>query len=417
MIAAASDADHFDLTVVVEAPLGSFLTLTSDQSWYDYCVSLPLLPSRLFTLLATLAHRHTNAGGGGGGDVWSHSRDASQRSTGSWGALGARAARIGAHGASDKNLSDLSHGSVNGSKSSTDSAFHDNAARSRAEEAWDGIAATSRADSFVDSVRRTVTPPHRSEGILRDWSGTSLGSSGRRVGASDSEAGAPSDEDTLAENAKSGATAMRGAVGGAAATRPGRDHHAPPGAAPGDREAAADGGGGDSSDAVDVAALVVKTAAALSAPRAAVLIVDDSRINLKVAHRMLHAAVVRDTRLVLAHDGREAVELFQNAGPGGFALVLMDLSMPVLDGLGATVRIRAIESEWHREAISSRGHNAGAARSLRPAAIVALTAHSSSPAKTREKCLAVGMSDAAFKPVSTESLVQVVRNWAPQLLR
>ena len=67
-----------------------------------------------------------------------------------------------------------------------------------------------------------------------------------------------------------------------------------------------------------------------------VLAVDDNAICLKVVRRMLEklGCAVR-----LAANGQEALEAVR-AAPGGFDLVLMDLRMPVMDGIEATVRIR-----------------------------------------------------------------------------
>lgn len=67
-----------------------------------------------------------------------------------------------------------------------------------------------------------------------------------------------------------------------------------------------------------------------------VLAVDDSRINLMIVERALR---LEGALVTLAHDGHQAVELLKKH-PGDFDVVLMDVQMPVMDGLTATREIR-----------------------------------------------------------------------------
>lgn len=71
-----------------------------------------------------------------------------------------------------------------------------------------------------------------------------------------------------------------------------------------------------------------------------VLIVEDNTINMEIAHYMLES---RGAIITEAANGREAVEHFQNAAPGSFDVVLMDIMMPEMDGLAATRAIRAMD--------------------------------------------------------------------------
>ncbi len=116
------------------------------------------------------------------------------------------------------------------------------------------------------------------------------------------------------------------------------------------------------------------------APR--VLVVDDHPVNRDVAALMLAAA---GCEVDLACDGAEAVAA---AGPGGFDLILMDVRMPLMDGLEATRRIRAL---------------AGPAATV---PIVAFTADAMPEDVVR--CLAAGMQGHIAKPVSQARLRQVL---------
>jgi signal transduction histidine kinase/ActR/RegA family two-component response regulator len=110
-----------------------------------------------------------------------------------------------------------------------------------------------------------------------------------------------------------------------------------------------------------------------------VLLVDDNPVNLKLAARLLeregHAAT-------LARDGRQALEAL---AAGSFDVVLMDVQMPVMDGLEATAELRRRE--------------AGTGRRV---PVVALTAHAFPEDRTR--CLAAGMDGYLAKPLGREQL-------------
>jgi len=92
----------------------------------------------------------------------------------------------------------------------------------------------------------------------------------------------------------------------------------------------------------------------------------------------------------LAMNGVEAVK---RAREGHWDLVLMDIDMPVMDGLEATCRIRAHEDQ----------HKQGATP------IVALTAHAM--ASIRQTCLDVGMDGFLSKPITRFSMLEAVAAW------
>ncbi len=71
-----------------------------------------------------------------------------------------------------------------------------------------------------------------------------------------------------------------------------------------------------------------------------ILLVDDNEINLEIGMEVLKdAGYPVDT----AMDGRIAVDKVRNAGPGDYALILMDLQMPVMNGHDAAREIRRIK--------------------------------------------------------------------------
>ncbi len=124
-----------------------------------------------------------------------------------------------------------------------------------------------------------------------------------------------------------------------------------------------------------------------AAAGACVLVVEDNETNSKVAGAMLRKL---GYRVEFAADGAEAVEAF---APGKFFAILMDVRMPVMDGLEATRRIRKMES-------GSRVR------------VIALTANVM-PAN-RELCLAAGMDDFLTKPFNKTELAEKLAGASPQ---
>jgi len=121
-----------------------------------------------------------------------------------------------------------------------------------------------------------------------------------------------------------------------------------------------------------------------------ILVAEDFALNQEVVKLML-----ADTQFspVFANNGQEVVELFtQNIDR--FPLILMDVSMPVMDGFRATQAIRAVEKE----------------QGLKPIPIIALTGHALK--NDREDCLAAGMDDFLSKPVKQGQLIEKIENYS-----
>ena len=112
--------------------------------------------------------------------------------------------------------------------------------------------------------------------------------------------------------------------------------------------------------------------------RLRVLVADDNAINRMVTERMLQRG---GHTVALAENGLQAMEMVL---AGRFDLVLMDVQMPEMDGLAATVAIRRAETTSRRTPI------------------VGLTAHAFRG--DRDRCLDAGMDDYVAKPVRREEL-------------
>ncbi|MCH5670783.1 response regulator [Streptomyces gilvus] len=131
---------------------------------------------------------------------------------------------------------------------------------------------------------------------------------------------------------------------------------------------------------------VAAPAAAPTAHRGHVLLVEDNEINQMVAQGML-------TRLGFSADtATDGVEALRMVEEHGYQAVLMDCQMPHMDGFTATRELRRKE----------RGTGSHVP-------VIAMTA--GALAEDRERCTAAGMDDYISKPVSPEELEQVLTRW------
>jgi PAS domain S-box-containing protein len=128
-------------------------------------------------------------------------------------------------------------------------------------------------------------------------------------------------------------------------------------------------------------------APSIPAMQGRILLADDSPANQMVA-----MAMIRDSGCSVdtANNGLEAVEAVRTLP---YDLVLMDISMPEMDGLAATMAIRSLPGDRGR------------------LPIIAMTAHAI--VGDREKFLQAGMSDYISKPITKNRLYEILNQWLP----
>ncbi|MBK7660198.1 MAG: response regulator, partial [Betaproteobacteria bacterium] len=119
-------------------------------------------------------------------------------------------------------------------------------------------------------------------------------------------------------------------------------------------------------------------------PQARLLLVEDNEINREVAVELLLAA---GYRVETAADGRDALDRLRG---GAFDAVLMDVQMPVMDGLAATRALRELPEGRHLP-------------------VIAMTANAFDD--DRRECLEAGMDDFVSKPVDPDRFVETIDRW------
>ena len=120
-----------------------------------------------------------------------------------------------------------------------------------------------------------------------------------------------------------------------------------------------------------------------------VLLVEDNALNQMVAQAFLQQVEVDVTTV---GDGAQAVDMVTRSRPGDFEAILMDMHMPVLDGLEATRRIRQLPG-WQSTPII---------------AMTAAVLHDD-----QARCEDAGMVDTIAKPIIAEHLIDTLLKWIP----
>lgn len=118
--------------------------------------------------------------------------------------------------------------------------------------------------------------------------------------------------------------------------------------------------------------------------RLSILLVEDNLLNQRIVTFSLKKY---NHEVTIANNGVEAIEKFRE---NKYDVILMDIMMPVMDGLEATVKIREIEKEGNFESRTP---------------IIALTANTMD--NDRDKCISYGMDEFMAKPFDIEKLKSI----------
>jgi CheY-like chemotaxis protein len=121
-----------------------------------------------------------------------------------------------------------------------------------------------------------------------------------------------------------------------------------------------------------------------------ILIAEDNPVNFKLAERVLTKLGYAPER---ASNGKEAVEFLQRKP---YDVILMDVQMPVMDGMEATRKIRTLHGQTQP-------------------GIIAMTANAMQG--DMEACLKAGMDDYISKPIRLEDLCAMLEKWSLVLQR
>ena len=119
-----------------------------------------------------------------------------------------------------------------------------------------------------------------------------------------------------------------------------------------------------------------------------ILIVEDNEMNRDMLSRRLER---RGFAIVMAMDGQQGVEMTRSERPD---LILMDMSLPVMDGWAATQAIKADPE-------------------LSKIPVIALTAHAM--AGDRDKAMAAGCDDYDTKPIELPRLLEKIGKFLPNV--
>ena len=119
------------------------------------------------------------------------------------------------------------------------------------------------------------------------------------------------------------------------------------------------------------------------------MLVEDNDLNAEIARILLEDA---GATVTWVDNGQKAVNLFQEKAPGTFDMILMDVMMPVMDGLTAAKTIRALPRP-----------------DAKTVPIIAMTANAF--AEDAEKCLAAGMNAHLSKPLEIGKVLETLARY------
>ena len=121
------------------------------------------------------------------------------------------------------------------------------------------------------------------------------------------------------------------------------------------------------------------------------LLAEDNALNAEIAQTILEDA---GAVVTIVGDGQQAVDLFEKSPADTFDAILMDMMMPVMDGLTATKTIRSLDRP-----------------DAKTIPIISMTANAF--AEDAEKCLAAGMNAHLAKPLDVPKLIKTISQFIP----
>ena len=116
------------------------------------------------------------------------------------------------------------------------------------------------------------------------------------------------------------------------------------------------------------------------------MLVEDNELNAEIAQMLL---TDKGARVTVVGDGKQAVDLFKNKIPGTFDAILMDIMMPVMDGMTATRVIRSF-----------------ARADAKTIPIIAMTANAFD--EDAKKCIEAGMNAHLTKPIEIDRVIEAL---------
>ena len=136
-----------------------------------------------------------------------------------------------------------------------------------------------------------------------------------------------------------------------------------------------------------------------------VLLVEDNPINM----RLLEACVKKvKCTYMKAFDGVEAVEKYKEMSPWGPSVVLLDISLPLMDGLEACKQMRAYSEKMATNAVAINPHAMDKIE-MRSCLVVAITALSSE--QDVQRGIESGVDEWRVKPANLPKLTSDLRAW------
>ena len=121
-----------------------------------------------------------------------------------------------------------------------------------------------------------------------------------------------------------------------------------------------------------------------------ILLAEDNPLNAEIAQMLLHDEGVKVT---VAQNGQEAIDTFANNEPETFDMILMDIMMPIKDGITATKEIRAMER-----------------KDAKDIPIIAMTANAFD--EDAKKCIEAGMNAHLSKPLDMKKVIETMSSFS-----